>query len=124
MNQEDLIVNVAETFTFKQYQDLTVKTAVYPEAGTGSLSAVSYCALGLAGEAGEIANKVKKLLRDCDTEEKRMKIVAECGDVCWYLSQLLLELAQAPLGEVALANIFKLADRQNRGQLHGGGDNR
>ncbi len=124
MNQTELLVNVAETLTFKQYEDVSAKTAIYPEVGTGSLRAVEYCALGLAGEAGEVAGKVKKLMRDGDTEEKRMRIIAELGDCLWYIPQLLRELAKAPFGECALANIFKLADRQNRGVLHGDGDNR
>ena len=87
--------------TFEQYQQSTKTTAIYPDAGKqGSLQSLSYCALGLAGEAGEIANKVKKLLRDGDSFSKRDAIAAELGDVLWYLSQLATEL-EKDLGKIA-----------------------
>lgn len=110
-------------YTFSQYQEQTAKTAVYPESGTGSLTAISYCALGLAGEAGEIANKVKKLLRDGDRPEKRAIIFQEIGDQQWYAAQLARELGGL-LGEAAYDNILKLADRATRGVIKGNGDNR
>jgi len=63
-------------------------TAVYPQAKTGSLSELTYLALGLAGESGEVANKIKKLYRDGDSQEKREKLLGELGDVLWYWVRL------------------------------------
>jgi NTP pyrophosphatase (non-canonical NTP hydrolase) len=108
---------------FNEYQYKANQTALYPDAGRGSLAALSYVSLGLAGEAGEIANKIKKLLRDGDTPEKRKAISKEIGDCQWYLSQLCTEL-DTPLDYVASQNIDKLADRKERGVIQGNGDTR
>jgi NTP pyrophosphatase (non-canonical NTP hydrolase) len=108
---------------FDEYQAGTKTTAVYPESGTSSLAALSYLALGLAGESGEVANKVKKLIRDGDSPEKREVIVSEIGDALWYISQLCTELGIS-IGEAARANLTKLSSRKERGVLHGDGDNR
>jgi len=73
-----------------EYQKQTAVTALYPGAGRGTVDAISYSALGLTGEAGEIANKVKKIIRDDAgvlTDNKRSDIVAELGDVLWYLAR-------------------------------------
>ena len=105
------------------YQEHTRKTAIYPEAGTGTKMALAYVALGLAGEAGEIANKVKKLIRDKDTEELRDAIAKEAGDAMWYLFRTLDELGVSA-ADIALNNIAKLQDRATRGVLQGSGDNR
>ncbi len=110
--------------TFEQYQERTQTTAIYPEKGTRSLAALSYVALGLASEAGEVAGKVKKLMRDGDSPEKRVAIRKECGDVLWYLSQTLLELGGFNMGLAAFDNLENLAGRAARGTLHGDGDNR
>lgn len=113
------------TMTFDEYQDETKTTAIYPEVGTGSLVAVNYCSLGL-GEAGEVQGKVKKIWRDDNgviTDEKREAILAEAGDVLWYLSQLTAEL-NSSLAEIARANIVKLRDRRERNVVQGSGDNR
>jgi len=109
--------------TFSSYQDSSSTTAVYPGSASGSLPALAYCALGLTGEAGEVANKIKKLVRDEDTLAKRADIVAELGDCLWYLSQLATEL-KVSLSDVAAKNIDKLSDRKKRGVTHGSGDNR
>jgi NTP pyrophosphatase (non-canonical NTP hydrolase) len=108
---------------FNEYQYKANQTAIYPDAGRGSLTALAYVSLGLAGEAGEIANKVKKLLRDGDSPEKRKALQKECGDVAWYLAQLCTEL-DTPLDYVAQQNIEKLSDRKERGVIQGNGDNR
>lgn len=82
--------------------------------------------LGLVGEAGEIANKVKKIIRDNGgvvTPEQASQIATEVGDVLWYVAALSRELG-VDLGEVAQANIQKLTDRQARGVIGGSGDNR
>jgi NTP pyrophosphatase (non-canonical NTP hydrolase) len=108
---------------FQHFQEHTKKTAIYPDACKGTVPAISYCALGLAGEAGEIANKVKKLIRDGDTAELRDKIRAEVGDALWYLARLADELG-VQLGDLAYQNVIKLQDRKERGVLNGSGDNR
>lgn len=112
--------------TLEGYQILTEVTAIYPEAGTGSAQALAYVALGLVGEAGEVANKVKKVLRDSDgevSEEVRQALVGEVGDVLWYLARLSTEL-KTSLGVVGQENITKLLDRKDRGVLKGSGDTR
>lgn len=87
---------------------------------------ISYLALGLSGEAGEVAEKIKKVLRDNNgivTPEKRKEITKELGDVMWYVSNLANHLG-VPLSLVAQTNIDKLESRQSRGKLRGSGDNR
>lgn len=109
---------------FNEYQRKANQTAVYP--GAGSMNGIIYCALGLCGESGEVAEKVKKVWRDYDgkiTDEIRQKIAAELGDVCWYLSQLAVSLGVS-FDEIAVGNLEKLASRQERNVLHGSGDNR
>lgn len=108
------------------YQDDTAETALYPLAGTGDIVAISYAALGLAGEAGEIANKVKKILRDAGgklTLEMAEAIEKELGDVLWYWSRMVTEIGSSA-DEVAEANLAKLRDRKERGVIQGSGDNR
>lgn len=109
-----------------EYQDFTVKTALYPGVGTGRIEAISYTALGLVGEAGEIANKVKKIIRDNDgvlTPEVAAELAKELGDVFWYLARFAAEI-DYPLENIAEANIAKLLDRRSRGVVTGSGDNR
>lgn len=113
-------------FTFLQYQLAAHNTAIYPEVGTGSLTALSYLFLKLNGEAGEAGEKFAKIIRDKagkGTLEDRAEVLKELGDVLWYVSMLADELDES-LEEVAKANIAKLADRQARGVLGGSGDNR
>ncbi len=85
-----------------------------------------YPTLGLSGETGEIAEKVKKIIRDDQgviTDEKRDQIAKEAGDVLWYLSQLATEIDYS-LEDIAQMNLDKLASRSARGVLSGSGDNR
>ncbi|MEI7620474.1 MAG: nucleoside triphosphate pyrophosphohydrolase family protein [Candidatus Falkowbacteria bacterium] len=108
--------------TFSDYQNESKKTAIYPNIGSNFI----YPTLGLSGEAGEIANKVKKILRDKNnevSEEDRQEISKELGDVLWYLSQIATEL-NISLDEIAQNNITKLLSRQARNVLGGNGDNR
>jgi NTP pyrophosphatase (non-canonical NTP hydrolase) len=85
---------------------------------------ITYATLGLVGEAGELANKVKKLLRgDPEREELLAGVRAEMGDVLWYLAALADDLG-TDLSEIAGENIDKLQSRQTRGKLLGGGDHR
>lgn len=101
------------------YQQQASKTAIYQDK-------VIYPTLGLVGEAGEIANKVKKILRDNDgemQEDVRQNLISELGDVLWYVAALATDL-RAELSEVANKNIEKLNSRKNRGTIGGSGDNR
>lgn len=100
--------------------------AKYPDSGTGSLKALTYCALGLTGEAGEVADKVKKVLRDAGevlSEEVRKGLSAELGDVLWYLFRCCAELG-LNVEQVARENVEKLTSRQMRGVIGGSGDAR
>jgi len=101
---------------FDDYQDATEETAIYPED-----QALEYLALGLNGEAGEVAEKIKKHIRD--GKELDEDFAKELGDVLWYLARLVDEL-DADMSEVADANLDKLLDRQERDKLQGSGDNR
>ena len=108
--------------SFADYQQRSRATAVYPGAGENLL----YPTLGLCGEAGEVAEKVKKMLRDDDgvlTAERREALAKELGDVLWYVAQVATE-AELDLQEVADANLRKLLSRQERGVLQGSGDER
>lgn len=113
-------------FNFEQYQVATAVTAIYPGAGEGNIAALSYVSLGLTGEAGEIANKVKKVLRDSNgeyDENFRGELAKEIGDVLWYLARLSDEIGY-PLEVIAQSNIEKLISRKERGVISGNGDNR
>jgi NTP pyrophosphatase (non-canonical NTP hydrolase) len=105
-----------------EYQELSRRTATYPGAGDN----IVYPTLGLAGEAGEVAEKVKKLLRDDDgvmSDERRDALAGELGDVLWYVAQVATE-AGLDLEEIAQGNLDKLLSRQRRGVLSGSGDSR
>ncbi|HWA51634.1 MAG TPA: nucleoside triphosphate pyrophosphohydrolase family protein [Patescibacteria group bacterium] len=107
---------------FDDYQKFTKKTAIYPKIGKNFV----YPALGLAGETGEVLEKIKKLFRDNNgklTKENNEELKKELGDILWYVSQLSLELG-IKLNDVAVANVEKLTSRQKRNKLHGNGDNR
>jgi NTP pyrophosphatase (non-canonical NTP hydrolase) len=107
---------------FSEYQSLSRRTATYPRAGED----MTYPALGLCGEAGEVAEKVKKTLRDDGGvlgDKRREALSRELGDVLWYLSQLATE-AGLDLEEIAAENLEKLFSRQERGVLRGSGDDR
>jgi len=116
----------ASAYTFNNYQDDAGTTAIYPDAGTGSDTALSYVLLGLIGEIGELANKYKKVLRDNNgvlTSEVRDTLGDELSDCCWYIARLATELDYS-LGDIANHNIAKLRDRNVRGVIGGSGDNR
>lgn len=104
---------------FSEYQKLSIKTAIY-----GVEHQITYPALGLASEAGEVAGKVKKRLRDGGSFiALRDQLRDELGDVLWYVAVLAHDL-DLDLDEVALNNIKKLSDRKSRGVISGSGDNR
>lgn len=103
------------------YQRQSRRTAEYPRAAW-----LAYPGLGLAGEAGEVAEHVKKVLRDDGGEvgpERRAAMSKELGDVLWYVAQLASEL-DLDLDEIARENLDKLFSRQRRGVLSGSGDDR
>ena len=103
----------------KKYDVCDPATEVMP---VGMLEKV----LGLAGEAGETADKFKKILRDEGgkiSDEARTEIVKELGDVLWYTATIARYL-NVPFSEVAKLNLKKAESRRKRGKLHGSGDNR
>ena len=105
-----------------RYQNDACSTAIYP--GRNTIHGIVYCALKLNGEAGEVAEKVGKALRDDHstiTPERREALLLELGDVLWYVANLANEL-QFSLRDVAEANLQKLASRKARGTLQGSGD--
>ncbi len=107
---------------FDEYQTAARETAQYPEMGRN----LCYPALGLAGETGEVAERVKKLIRDDDgvlTPERREALKAELGDVLWYVAALCSEL-KLSMSEVAEYNVRKLRDRKARNVIRGDGDTR
>lgn len=103
------------------YQQWTLSTAIYPGAGTGNDSELSYLALGLNGEAGEVADKIKKHLRDGKLDIGG--IIYELGDVCWYVARLADSLGYS-LEDVLAINNAKLESRKTRDVLTGSGDER
>ena len=106
---------------FNSYQRTAIKTAIYPAEHK-----ILYPALGLAGEAGEVANKVKKVMRDGvenQADDWKEQIASEIGDVLWYCAALATDL-NMQLGMIAALNEKKLRDRFDRGKLNGSGDNR
>lgn len=111
---------------FNEYQELTHKTAGYAKAGEDFI----YPALGLTGEAGEVADKIKKHIRDDNikvpadlSHEQRMELTKELGDVLWYIAQLSAQIG-VDLETVAKTNIEKTHSRFDRNQISGSGDNR
>lgn len=105
-----------------QYQDRALLTAIYPNKGFNPV----YPALGLAGEAGEVAEHIKKSIRDDAgkiTPERAEKLKKELGDVLWYIAVLAYEVG-FDLESVAQANIEKLQARQANGNLQGSGSDR
>jgi NTP pyrophosphatase (non-canonical NTP hydrolase) len=106
--------------TFDDYQIQALKTAVYPKQGEN----IFYPTIGLAGEVGELANKVKKLMRgDYDLRDSKDAISAELGDVLWYCAAIASEL-NISLGAIAQYNLFKLAKRMDENKIKGSGDTR
>lgn len=111
---------------FPEYQTKSRKTAMYPSLGDN----LPYLGLGIADEAGEVAGKVKKFIRDSHmssigdlTQVQKEDLKKEIGDVLWYISQIATEIGFT-LEDVAQSNIDKLSSRLERGTIGGSGDER
>ncbi|HBA36343.1 TPA: hypothetical protein DCZ15_00550 [Candidatus Falkowbacteria bacterium] len=107
--------------TFSEYQRESRRTAKYTQQPL-----YIYPTLGLAGETGEVAEKIKKIIRDKNglvDEQDRQDLSKELGDVLWYLTQIATEL-EINLEDVAAGNLEKLSSRLERGKIGGSGDNR
>ena len=123
----DLGVRTNETHKYKRisdldmYQQVAKQTAIYPRE-----QAIIYPTLGLTGEAGEVANKVKKIIRDGtnkNNENLVQEISAEIGDCLWYISVLADDIG-VKLSDIANSNLEKLENRKKKGTIHGSGDDR
>ena len=112
--QDNLVI--AEVMTADFYEARAGQTAIFPKE-----KALEYLALGLTSEAGEVAGKVKKLIRDGKGDKKA--IASEIGDVLWYCAMLAKE-TEVPLNDIMKDNLKKLNSRKERGTLAGSGDNR
>lgn len=107
--------------TLNEYQKKALETAVYPQEFK-----IIYPALGLTGEAGEVADKVKKVIRDNNgtfDDGRKKEIAKELGDVLWYIATLSNDIGYS-LDEIAQMNYEKLSSRKERGMISGSGDNR
>lgn len=104
-------------FSFNGYMNFVKSMKVYPEQ-----HAIVYPALGIAGEGGEVAEKVKKWLRG-DKELDKLELLKEAGDVLWYLTSLADDLGYT-LQDLVDENVKKLKSRKERGVQKGSGDNR
>lgn len=108
--------------SFDAYQKAAGDTAVYPDDISHAPGGLLYAVMGLLGEAGELANATKKILRgDKTLSNQRDMLIAELGDVMWYTAAIASELG-VDLSEVAGKNIDKLRDRQQRDKIKGDGD--
>ena len=104
---------------FSEYQKRANATAIYD-----SKFSILYPTLGLAGEAGEVAEKVKKIIRDNKSIiDERQDVAKELGDVLWYIAAVARDIGYS-LEVIAEMNIEKLESRKERGVLQGNGDNR
>lgn len=107
--------------TFDEYQQRAAKTAIYPDSAK-----ITYPALGLASEAGEVAGKIKKVIRDSNgvyTPEIKKAISDELGGVLWYIAAVCRDL-DIKMSDCGHDNLEILASRQKRNVLGGSGDNR
>ena len=113
---------IEEIITPDLYENLAGQTAIFPEE-----KALEYLALGMTSEAGEVAGKVKKLIRDGEDVEgfemKKLAIASEIGDVLWYCAMMAKEVG-VPLNDIMKENLKKLHGRKERGTLSGSGDER
>jgi NTP pyrophosphatase (non-canonical NTP hydrolase) len=118
---EDKLI-ISQVITPDLYEQQAGETAIFPKD-----KALEYLALGLTSEAGEVAGKVKKLIRDGEDVEgfelKKIAIASEIGDVLWYCAMMAKEVG-VPLNTIMQENLSKLHSRKERGTLQGSGDDR
>jgi|TARA_B110000037_G_scaffold222932_1_gene300599 NTP pyrophosphatase (non-canonical NTP hydrolase) len=118
---EDKLI-ISQVITPDLYEQQAGETAIFPKD-----KALEYLALGLTSEAGEVAGKVKKLIRDGEDVEgfelKKIAIASEIGDVLWYCAMMAKEVG-VPLNTIMQENLEKLHSRKERGTLQGSGDDR
>ena len=103
------------------YQKVALTTAIYPRE-----QAIIYPTLGLTGEAGEVANKVKKIIRDgSNSKDEKLvsEIKSEIGDCLWYIAVLANDF-NIKLSDIASTNLIKLENRKEKGTIRGSGDQR
>ena len=122
---EQEIKGAKSPITLNEYQEMALETAIYPEAFK-----VIYPTLGITGEAGEVSDKIKKLIRDKDykgglieSDKDREDIALELGDVLWYVATLANDIGYN-LEEIAILNYSKLKKRKEQGKIGGSGDHR
>ena len=112
-----------KSMTLDEYQQQALQTVL----STGDdFKDLLHWVLGINGESGEIAEKIKKIIRDKDSvisQDDKDELAKEIGDVLWYLAVFAHDL-DIPLEDIAQANLDKLKSRQSRGTLGGSGDNR
>jgi len=109
--------------TFDEYQKRALTTVI---SQNDSFKDTLHWVLGINGEAGEVAEKVKKIIRDKNgviSDEDKLELAKELGDVLWYLAVFAHDLG-VPLDNIAEQNLAKLQSRKARGVLGGAGDNR
>lgn len=108
---------------FNDYQERALTTVI---SEGNEFNDLLHWVLGINGEAGEVAEKVKKIIRDKSgkvSEDDKKELGKEIGDVLWYLAVFAHHLG-IKFDDIADANLQKLADRHKRGRLQGSGDNR
>lgn len=117
--------NEESLLTLNEYQIMALETAIYPEEFR-----VIYPALGITGEAGEVSDKIKKLIRDkgykggpIESSKDREDIALELGDVLWYISTSANDIGYT-LEQIAMMNYLKLQKRKEQGKISGSGDHR
>lgn len=103
----------------EDFKEATNETAIYPGVGTGSVAELSYLALGLAGEAGETVDCIKKIVRGLTPEweqAQKLKAAKECGDTLWYLVRLIQALGYNE-EDIMWWTVQKLEERKRQGAL-------
>lgn len=110
-----------QKLNLNDYQKWTIETAIYPQAGTGADIELNYLALGLCSEAGEVAGKIKKYIRDGKLNVG--DVMSEASDCLWYIARLADALGME-FEDLAELNYGKLTKRKEAGTISGSGDNR
>lgn len=130
MSKKETQCSIAQEFekqglTLNEYQSMALETAIYPEEFK-----VIYPALGITGEAGEVSDKIKKLIRDkgykggpIEDDKDREDIALELGDVLWYVVTSANDIGYT-LEQIAMMNYLKLQKRKEQGKISGSGDHR